>query len=81
MTKHDSETVLFNPKVLETKSFMFWLYTIKVISLSFRPKLKMENMLANFKLLWDYFHTNTGVRRDLKRPWRCHRQRITSAGG
>ncbi len=54
-------------------------YTIKVISLSFRPKLK--NGLHACKILWDYFHTNTGVQRDLKRPWRCHRQRITSAGG
>ena len=54
-------------------------YTIKVISLSFRPKLK--NGAHACKLLWDYFHTNTGVQRDLKRPWRCHRKRNISAGG
>ena len=54
-------------------------YTIKVISLSFRPKLK--NGAHACKLLWDYFHTNTGVQRDLKRPWRCHRKRNTSVGG
>ena len=54
-------------------------YTIKVISLDCRPVL--PNGIEAGKILWSYFHTDKGVKRDMKRPWKIHQCRIAGAGG